>query len=75
MLHILGMSLPQVVRRGHSRGRKGHVTDGTTFVPVLPVGAFLLALLCAQNHRVAEVGKFVTRRNSKAFKKLNLQIY
>jgi len=61
LLHVLGMSLAQVVRRCHSWRGKGHVADGTTLVPVFPAAAFLLAVLCTQNHRAAEAGRDLCR--------------
>lgn len=48
LLHVLGMSLAQVVRCCHGWRGEGHVADGTTLVPVLPVAAFLLAVLCTE---------------------------
>lgn len=50
LLHVLGMSLAQVMRCCHGRRGEGHVADGTTLVPVLPIAAFLLAVLCTENH-------------------------
>lgn len=50
LLHVLGMSLAQVVRCRHGRRGEGHVADGTTLVPVLPIAAFLLAVLCTEKH-------------------------
>lgn len=50
LLHVLCMSLAQVVRCCHGRRGEGHVADGTTLVPVLPIAAFLLAVLCTENH-------------------------
>lgn len=57
LLHVLGMSLAQVVRRCHGWRGKGHVADGTTLVSVFPTAAFLLAVLFTQNCRAAEDGR------------------
>lgn len=57
LLHVLGVSLAQVVGCCHGRRGKGHVADGTTLAPVFPTAAFLLAVLCTQNRRVAEAGR------------------
>lgn len=66
LLHVLGMSLAQVVRCCHGRRGEGHVADGTTLVPVLPIAAFLLAVLCTENHRVAEAGRDLCRSSCPA---------